>query len=66
MTLTRGQKAAQTRREHDAAIRAKRHAEEERRASAIQAMEDVLRNGDTTPSERIEAARLLLEWSKLR
>lgn len=66
MALTRGQKAAATRREHDEAIRMKRRAEAERKQAAVDAMEAVLKNADATPSERIEAARLLLDWSKLR
>ena len=66
MELTKGQKAAKTRREHDEAIREKRRAEAERKAAAVDALEAVLKNADATPSEQIEAARLLLEWSKLR
>lgn len=66
MELTKGQKAAKTRREHDEAIREKRRAEAERKAAAVDALEAVLKNADATPSERIEAARLLLEWTKLR
>ena len=66
MEITRGQKAAATRRAHDAAIREKRRAEAERKQAAVDALEAVLKNADATPSERIEAARLLLEWSKLR
>ena len=66
MEITRGQKAAATRRKHDEAIKAKREAEAKRKAAAVDALEAILKNADATPSERIEAARLLLDWSKLR
>lgn len=66
MELTRGQKAAATRREHAAAIKEQRRAEAERKQVAVKALEAVLRNADATPDEQVEAARLLLEWSKMR
>lgn len=66
MELTKGQKAAKTRREHDEAIKAKREAEAKRKQAAVDALEAILKNADATPSEQIEAARLMLEWSKLR
>lgn len=66
MEKTRGQKAAATRRKHDEAIKAKREAEAKRKQAAVDAMEAVLKNADATPAEKVEAARLLLEWSKLR
>ena len=64
--MTQYEKAAATRREHDEAIKAKREAEAKRKQAAVDAMEAILKNADATPSEQIEAARLLLEWSKLR